>query len=56
MGKTINVSPFTSCLDHYRAAFDLIVAATLLLSTLPLALGVEWARPAGIATLVLMWR
>jgi len=55
MGKAIKVSPFhvLSSIIIERA-FDLIMAATLLLSTLPLALGVEWARPAGIVTLVVM--
>ena len=55
MGKAIKVSPFhvLSTIVIERA-FDLIFAATLFLSTLPLALGAEWARPAGIATLILM--
>jgi hypothetical protein len=55
MGKAIKVSPFhvLSTIVIERA-FDLIFAAALLLSTLPLALGVDWARPAGIATLIMM--
>lgn len=55
MGKAINVSPFhvLSSIIIERA-FDLIVAAAMLLSTLPLVLKVEWARPAGTATLGLM--
>jgi uncharacterized protein (TIRG00374 family) len=55
MGKAINVSPFhvLSTIVIERS-FDLIFAATLFLSTLPLALGMDWARPAGIATLILM--
>jgi uncharacterized protein (TIRG00374 family) len=56
MGKAIKVSPFhiLSSIIIERA-FDLIVAATILLSTLPLALGLDWARPVGVATLVLMF-
>jgi uncharacterized protein (TIRG00374 family) len=56
MGKAIKVSPFhiLSSIIIERA-FDLIVAATLLLSTLPLALGLDWARPVGIVTLLLMF-
>lgn len=56
MGKAIKVSPFhiLSSIIIERA-FDLIVAASLLLSTLPLALGLDWARPVGLATLVLMF-
>jgi uncharacterized protein (TIRG00374 family) len=55
MGKAISVSPFhvLSSIIIERA-FDLIFAAAMLLSTLPLALGVDWARPAGIGTLVIM--
>ncbi len=56
MGKAIKVSPFhvLSSIIIERA-FDLIVAATILLSTLPLALGLDWARPVGLATLALMF-
>jgi uncharacterized protein (TIRG00374 family) len=55
MGKAIKISPFhvLSTIVIERA-FDLIFAATLLLFTLPLALGLDWARSAGIATLLLM--
>ncbi len=55
MGKSIGVSPFhvLSSIVIERA-FDLIVAATMLLSTLPLALNAEWARPASTITLGLM--
>ncbi len=55
MGKSIGVSPFhvLSSIVIERA-FDLIVAATLLLSTLPLALNAEWARPASTVILGLM--
>ena len=55
MGKVIGVSPFhvLSSIIIERA-FDLIFAAAMLLSTLPLALGVDWARPASIGTLVFM--
>jgi uncharacterized protein (TIRG00374 family) len=55
MGKAIKISPFhvLSTIVIERA-FDLIFAATLLLFTLPLALGLDWARSAGIATLFLM--
>lgn len=35
-------------------AFDLVFAALLLLSTLPLALGLEWAKPVALITLVLV--
>lgn len=35
-------------------AFDLAIAAGLLLSTLPLALGMAWARPVAIVTLILV--
>jgi hypothetical protein len=55
MGKAIKVSPFhvlsTIILER---AFDLIIAATMLLTTLPIVLGVPWARSAGISTLILM--
>jgi hypothetical protein len=55
MGRTIGISPFhvLSTIVIERA-FDLALAAALLLSTLPLALGLEWARPVSIITLVLM--
>jgi len=35
-------------------AFDLVFAALLLLSTLPLALGLEWAKPVALITLILV--
>lgn len=35
-------------------AFDLAIAAGLLLSTLPLALGMAWARPVAVITLMLV--
>ena len=35
-------------------ALDLIIAAMLLLTTLPLALGIAWARPAAVITLLLV--
>jgi glycosyltransferase 2 family protein len=35
-------------------SFDLIVAAGMLLATLPLALGMDWARPVAISTLFLV--
>ena len=35
-------------------SFDLIVAAGMLLVTLPLALGMDWARPVAISTLMLV--
>jgi hypothetical protein len=35
-------------------AFDLAMAAILLLTTLPLALGMAWARPVAIITLVVV--
>jgi uncharacterized protein (TIRG00374 family) len=55
MGRAIRVSPFhvLSTIVIERA-FDIGIAAALLLSTLPLALGMESFRPVGIATLVLV--
>ena len=35
-------------------SFDLVVAAGMLLATLPLALGMDWARPVAITTLFLV--
>jgi glycosyltransferase 2 family protein len=35
-------------------AFDLVMAAALLLTTLPLALGMAWARPVALVTLVIV--
>jgi uncharacterized membrane protein YbhN (UPF0104 family) len=35
-------------------AFDLIMAAALLLSTLPLALSMDWARPVALGTLAVV--
>ncbi len=55
MGRAIGVSPFhvlsTIVLER---AFDLAFAAGMLLSTLPLALGLDWARPVGLLTLGLV--
>jgi hypothetical protein len=40
--------------DHHRAVFDLAFAALLLLSSLPLALSLTWAKPVALTTLVLV--
>jgi uncharacterized protein (TIRG00374 family) len=55
MGKAINVSPFhiLSSIVIERA-FDLIFAATFLLTTLPLVLNADSTRPASMITLGLM--
>ena len=55
MGKSSGLGPFhvLSTIVIERA-FDVAIAAGLLLSTLPLALGMTWARPIAIATLVLV--
>lgn len=55
MGKKISVSPFNvlSTIIIERA-FDLGIAAILLLSTLPLAIGAEWAQSVAVITLVLV--
>lgn len=55
MGRAIGVSPFhiLSTIVIERA-FDLAMAAILLLSTLPLAIGAEWAKPVATVTLVLV--
>lgn len=55
MGKAIGVNPFyvLSTIVIERA-FDLAIAAGLLLSTLPLVLGAEWARQAAWITLMLV--
>jgi uncharacterized protein (TIRG00374 family) len=55
MGRALGISPFhvLSSIVIERA-FDLAIAAGLLLSTLPLALGLDWARPVGIVTLGLV--
>lgn len=53
MGRSAKVSPFhvlsTIVLER---AFDLAMAAALLLATLPLALGMEWAKPVALVTLI----
>lgn len=53
MGRVIGVSPFhvLSTIIIERA-FDLAMAAILLLSTLPLAIGADWAKP--VATIILV--
>ncbi len=55
MGKAINVSPFhiLSSIVIERA-FDIVFAATFLLTTLPLVLNAESTRPATTITLLLM--
>lgn len=55
MGKKIQVSPFhvLSTIVIERA-FDLGIAAILLLSTLPLAIGAEWAQSVAVVTLTLV--
>ncbi|HSV85732.1 MAG TPA: lysylphosphatidylglycerol synthase transmembrane domain-containing protein, partial [Levilinea sp.] len=52
LGRTSGVSPLhvLSTIVIERA-FDLIMAAALLLTTLPLALGMAWARPVALVTL-----
>jgi glycosyltransferase 2 family protein len=55
MGRSTGVSPLhvLSTIVIERA-FDLAMAAILLLTTLPLALGMTWARPVAIITLVVV--
>ena len=55
MGRAIRVSPFhvLSTIVIERV-FDLAMAAILLLSTLPLAIGAEWAKPVATITLLLV--
>jgi uncharacterized protein (TIRG00374 family) len=55
MGQTTGFGPFhvLSTIIIERA-FDLVMAACLILATLPLALGMVWARPVAIITLVLV--
>jgi len=55
MGGAIRLSPFhvLSTIVIERA-FDLVMAAILVLFTLPLALGQEWMRPVATVTLVLV--
>lgn len=55
MGRATGLSPFfvLSTIVIERV-FDLAIAAGLLLSTLPLALGLEWAKPVAWLTLGLM--
>jgi len=53
MGQASRLGPFhvLSTIIIERA-FDLAMAAILLLTTLPLALGMDWARPVAIVTLI----
>ena len=55
MGKSSELGPFhvISTIVIERA-FDVAMAALLMLSTLPLALGMSWARPVAIISLVLV--
>jgi glycosyltransferase 2 family protein len=55
MGSATKLSPFhvLSTIVIERA-FDLVMAAILVLATLPLALGQEWMRPVASVTLVLV--
>ena len=55
MGRAIKVSPFhvlsTVVIER---AFDLAIAAGLLLATLPMAFGFAWAKPVAIITLLVV--
>jgi glycosyltransferase 2 family protein len=55
MGRSTGISPLhvLSTIVIERA-FDLVMAAALLLTTLPLALGMAWARPVALVTLVIV--
>jgi hypothetical protein len=55
MGRSTGISPLhvLSTIVIERA-FDLVMAAALLLTTLPLALGMAWARPVALGTLVIV--
>jgi uncharacterized protein (TIRG00374 family) len=55
MGSAAKISPFhvLSTIVIERA-FDLVMAAILVLATLPLALGQDWMRPVATVTLVLV--
>jgi glycosyltransferase 2 family protein len=55
LGQASNLSPlFVLSTIVIERAYDLAIASGLLLATLPLVLGVEYARPAAIGTLVLV--
>jgi glycosyltransferase 2 family protein len=55
LGGAINLSPlFIFSTIFIERAYDLAIASGLLLATLPLVLGVEYARPAALATLALV--
>ena len=55
MSKHVKKNPFyvLSTIIIERA-FDLVIAAGLLLSTLPLALGMDWARPVATVIIILV--
>jgi glycosyltransferase 2 family protein len=55
MGETSGLGPFhvLSTIVIERA-FDLVMASGLLLATLPMVLGVSWARPVAILTMLLV--
>ncbi len=55
MGRSIGLSPFhvLSTIVIERA-FDVAMAASLLLITLPLALGLEWAKPVAMISLAVV--
>jgi uncharacterized protein (TIRG00374 family) len=55
LGQASNLSPlFVLSTIVIERAYDLAIASGLLLATLPLVLGVEYARPAAIGTLALV--
>ena len=55
MGETSGLGPFhvLSTIVIERA-FDLVMASGLLLATLPMVLGVSWARPVAVVTMLLV--
>ena len=55
LGQSANLSPlFVLSTIVIERAYDLAIASGLLLATLPLVLGVEYARPAALTTLALV--
>lgn len=55
MGQITGLGPFHVLSTIFiERAFDMVIAAGLLLSTLPFALGFDWAKPVAVITLVIV--
>lgn len=55
MGRSSGLGPFhTLSTIVLERAFDMVMAATILLATLPLAFGQDWMRPVATVTLVVV--